>query len=141
MPERTFIGVEGNYNHNEPPPEDLANVRIVPNGPNIRQVYEQTRILLVPSEYESWSRCAIEASTSGIPVIAAPTPGLLESLGEAGIFADQGDTVAWLRNIENLDEPRTYQAASDAVRARAAYHEERSNAELLCLENALYEVR
>ncbi|MFI1769152.1 glycosyltransferase family 4 protein [Streptomyces sp. NPDC020800] len=58
-------------------------------------VYSRSRVMLMPSLYESWGRVAVEAFASGIPVIAHPTPGLVESLGEAGIFAYRDDLNAW----------------------------------------------
>jgi len=137
MPERHFIGVQGAYSLNIPPDEDLENVEIVPNGPDIASVYRRTRLLLVPSHYESWSRCAIEAATSGIPVIASPTPGLLESLAESGVFAECHDVGAWCRAIERLDDENRYAAASSAVQARAAELEQGSQQELEALEEAL----
>jgi glycosyltransferase involved in cell wall biosynthesis len=139
MPERHFIGVRGSYNLNLD--TDLPNVEMVPNSPAIRAVYERTRILVVPSQYESWSRCAIEAACSGIPVIAAPTPGLRESLGEAGLFADWDDVNAWCTLVERLDDPRTYGRCSNAVAERAAELQERSEKELVELESALGQVR
>ncbi|WP_262928542.1 glycosyltransferase family 4 protein [Streptomyces sp. CBMA152] len=47
-------------------------------------VYSRSRVILMPSLYESWGRVAVEAFASGIPVIAHTTPGLVESMGEAG---------------------------------------------------------
>ncbi len=135
-----FIGVRGAYSLNVDPPPDLPNVEIVPNGPGIQQVYARTRLLLVPSFYESYSRSAIEAASSGIPVIAAPTPGLRESLGEAGIFCKPDDVGAWCRAIAELDDDETYERASQAVTARAAELEARSETELDDLEQALMSV-
>lgn len=140
MPKRRFLGVQGAYSLNIAPEPELSNVEIRANGPDIASVYRQTRILLVPSQYESWSRCAIEAATSGIPVIASPTPGLRESLGEAGIFVERDDIAGWCRRIDNLDEDRAYRTASEAVRARAAELEASSEQELEALEEALMRV-
>lgn len=96
-----------------------ANVALLPNQSDARTVYRETRILLMPSGYESWGRVAIEAAHSGIPTIAHPTPGLRESLGEAGIFIDRDDTDAWAAEIKRLDDPKAYLAASRASRRRA----------------------
>ncbi len=84
------------------------------------EVYARTRILLVPSEYESWGRVGVEAFAAGIPVIAHPTPGLTESLGTAGIFANRRDIDAWEQAINGLLKPRAYTAASKKAKARAA---------------------
>ena len=56
----------------------------------------------MPSDYESWGMVGVEAMHSGIPVIAHPTPGLRESLADAGTFIDRGDVDAWEAAIRRL---------------------------------------
>ncbi|MFZ4156354.1 glycosyltransferase [Streptomyces pseudogriseolus] len=73
----------------------------------------------MPSLYESWGRVAIEAFASGIPVIAHPTPGLVESLGDAGIFAYRDDLGAWIHALHALKDPANWTQASLRVRARS----------------------
>ena len=51
---------------------------------------------------ESYGRVAVEAACCGIPTIAHPTPGLVESLGEAGIFVDRNDHARYAAEIERL---------------------------------------
>jgi glycosyltransferase involved in cell wall biosynthesis len=120
MPDRQFLAVRGSYG--EQVLRDLPNVDVIDNVPGAdmpKLVYARTRILLMPSEYESWGRTGIEAYASGIPVIANPTAGLRESLGEAGIFVDRSDVDGWQRAIENLDDAVLYKAASSAARKRS----------------------
>lgn len=100
MPDVQFLGVRGSYGHQET--NDLPNVEVWDNTPHARAIYERTRVLLVPSSYESWGRVAIEAIASGIPVLAHPTPGLTESLGDAGLFADREDLDDWERQLRRL---------------------------------------
>jgi glycosyltransferase involved in cell wall biosynthesis len=122
MPKRKFLGVIGGYGH-QVVREDLPNVEIVPHTPGDRMakdVYARTRILLAPSSYESYGRVAVEAMCSGIPVVAHPTPGLMEALGEAGIFADRDDLDAWEAAVKRLFSPKVYPQASKAAAARAA---------------------
>jgi glycosyltransferase involved in cell wall biosynthesis len=58
--------------------------------------------------------------SSGIPVIAHPTPGLLESCGSAGIFCDRDDTAAWVREIRKLKEEAEWRrSVSDKCLERA----------------------
>lgn len=107
MPERKFLGVMGSYS--EPVNEGQhtnqpGNVTVVPNSPRIMEVYERTRVLIMPSKFESWGRTATEAMCSGIPVICNPTPGLKENCGDAGIYVDRDDIDGWVRAIKMLDK-------------------------------------
>jgi glycosyltransferase involved in cell wall biosynthesis len=119
-PDRRFLAVIGGHGPQEPP--DLPNVTVIEHtdGRRMREdVYARTRLLLMPSVYESWGRVGVEAMSSGIPVIAHPTPGLAESLGEAGVFCDRADLPSWQAAIEDLDDPATYGQASKLATTRA----------------------
>jgi glycosyltransferase involved in cell wall biosynthesis len=118
MPERRFLGVKGSYD--EQIIKDLPNVTIVENTAYIREHYKRTRILLMPSEYESWGRTATEAMASGIPVLHSNTPGLKENVGFSGIPIKRDDIKAWVKRIRELDDPKKYKAASNNSRKRAA---------------------
>lgn len=104
MPDTKFLAVRGAYGHQDIPRDVPDNVTIVDNTPDIRTVYTKTRILLMPSTYESWGRCAIEAAATGIPTIASPTPGLRESLGRSGYFCRTRNPAEWQRAIEIVDQ-------------------------------------
>lgn len=116
MPETEFMGVIGSYGaqHTDYP----SNVTIHPNTPNIQEVYNQTKILIMPSDYESWGMTATEAMQNGIPVIANPTFGLKENLGEDGIFVDRNNIDGWVNEIKRLQGKKEYTAASKAARKR-----------------------
>ena len=133
MPRRKFLGVVGGYGAQIA--RDLPNVEIVPHTPGDRMakdVYARTRVLLAPSSYESYGRVAVEAMCSGIPVVAHPTPGLMESLGEAGIFADRDDLDAWEAAVKRLFSPKAYPAASKAAAERAAELDPKPELDLWC---------
>jgi hypothetical protein len=120
MPDRKFLAVRGGYGEQRPP--DLPNVLVLDHmdGKDMRDaVYARTRILLMPSDYESWGRVGVEAMASGIPVVAHPTEGLLESLSGAGIFADRTDVDVWQEAIERLDDKDAYKDAARAARNRS----------------------
>jgi glycosyltransferase involved in cell wall biosynthesis len=124
MPRTRFLGVTGGYGRQAE--GDLPNVEVLPHTPaqDMRdKVYARTRILLVPSSYESWGRVASEALCSGIPVIAHPTPGLQENLGDAGIYVDWRDVDGYERELRRLARPAAYVKASAAATARAAEHQ------------------
>ncbi|MER7908303.1 glycosyltransferase family 4 protein [Streptomyces sp. NPDC096068] len=120
MPDQRFLAVRGAYGEQILP--DLPNVEIVEHvdGQQMReQVYARTRVLLMPSSYESWGRAGVEALASGIPVVAHPTPGLCESLGEGGIFADRNDLDGYEAVLRKLLAPAEYRLASKRAQARS----------------------
>lgn len=122
MPRTRFLGVTGAYGTQQDM-SGLSNVEVLPHLPHHEmrdKVWTRTRVLLVPSSYESWGRVGTEALCSGIPVIAHPTPGLLESLGDAGIFVDRSDVTGWSRALQTLAMPGPYKAANRRALARAA---------------------
>lgn len=143
MPDRKFIGVVGSYDNPGPMKfnqdqiveilRSLPNVTIIPNSPDILSVYKKTRVLLMPSDYESWGRTATEAMCNGIPVICTPTDGLKENCGNAGIFVGQprfdpepgaasvhiGTLDMWINAIRLLDDPDIYEEKSRTCRVRA----------------------
>lgn len=112
MPQRKFLAVEGGYGEQmilapDAPRKGGAinaggNIAWMAHTPDIRKVFRQTKVLLMPSEYESFGRVGIEAACCGIPTIAHPTPGLKEAFGDAGIFLDRNDIPAWFNEVERL---------------------------------------
>lgn len=119
FPDKQFMGVKGAYGEQVEYEKDLPNVTILENTPDIQEVYKKARIVLMPSSYESWGRVAMEASCSGIPVIAAPTPGLKESLDYAGIFAEHDSIADWVEAIRLLDDKKVYDKYSKLTKKRS----------------------
>ena len=115
MPDKHFIGVKGGYHTQDI--RLLPNIEILPNTGDIREVYKRTRILLMPSLYESWGRTATEAMASGIPVIAHNNFGLIENLGEAGIFCDRSKPWEWVEAIKAIE--KKYKTYSKVASKRA----------------------
>ncbi|MER6975693.1 glycosyltransferase family 4 protein [Streptomyces carpinensis] len=96
----------------------LPNVELV-DRMDPRQLYARTRLLLMPSTRESYGRVGVEAMLSGIPVIAAPLPGIREALGHAAVYVPRDDPARWAAEIRRLDDPAAYTAAADTARAHA----------------------
>lgn len=125
-PHERFLAVRGAYGHQEVPDVVPANVEVIDHTPDVvAEVYARTRVLLVPSHYESWGRVAVEAMASGIPVVASPTPGLLEALtspkvGPCAIFADAGRPDLWHRALDQLADRRRHAHWSDRSAIRSA---------------------
>jgi glycosyltransferase involved in cell wall biosynthesis len=121
MPDVQFLAVRGGYGQQIIPDQVPDNVEVIDNTANMKDdVYARTRILLMPSDYESWGRVGVEAMASGIPVVAHPTRGLKESLGSAGTFVHRDDTAAWVKAIRGLRSPKGWAEASKAAKARVA---------------------
>lgn len=122
MPDVEFLAVEGAHGTQIMPPKDLANIEFVKQSDDMKNnVWSKTRVLLMPSKYESYGMAGVEALASGIPVIATPTPGLLESQGPNGLFADRDDIDRWEYLVRSLlTDPEFYQDASIKACSRSA---------------------
>jgi glycosyltransferase involved in cell wall biosynthesis len=134
LPSHQFIGVRGTGA--QVIPERIpANVTVLEPVDDMREVYRRTRILLMPSVYESYGRVGVEGAVSGIPTIAHPTTGVSEALGDSVLYADRGDVGAWIRCISTLDDPTAYRDWSR--RARAQFDRLEVTHEIDRLEQAL----
>lgn len=125
MPDREFLAVEGGYGEQiitgpGTRTQATGNIEWMAHTPDIREVFRKTKVLLMPSEYESYGRVGVEAACAGIPTIAHPTPGLTEAFGDAGIFIHRDDVEAWQKEIHRLlTDEIYYRKRSDAVLALA----------------------
>jgi len=136
LPEYQFLAVKGDYYHQEK--ERLENVTFKENTPRIQKEYQVTKILVMPSEYESWGRTAIEAAASGIPTVANPTEGLKESLGSSGIFVPLEDKEGWVQAIKQLMEDKDYyKERSQLARERADELEAMFEPQMVALEELM----
>lgn len=118
MPNRKFMGVLPYYGELRVPPAP-SNVKWVPFDDDIRVILKQTRILLMPSFYESFGRIAVESMINGIPVIYSKpsenppyphysTEGVQEWIGDAAIACDREKLTEWVAAIESLDDTEAY---------------------------------
>jgi glycosyltransferase involved in cell wall biosynthesis len=134
LPEIQFLAVLGGYGHQVVPRRIPRNVEIIDHVPASEMdaaVWSRTALLLAPSARESWGMTATEALQRGIPVLAHPTPGLLESLGAAGMFADRRDVREWVRIIRLLyRDGQLYRRRSEAAYFRGRALAEQSRAQL-----------
>lgn len=128
LPEKPFIAVKGRERDQVIPRQLPANVELVEYTPDIRSIYERTRVLLMPSQgygeqhrwtdefsAESYGRVAVEAAVSGIPVIAYPAPGIKEALGDEGLYCAMA-AAEWVERIQQLDDEGCYERVSAAIR-------------------------
>jgi len=130
LPARKFLAVEG---WGTPPAilelirTKLPNVTYWKKQVDMRAVYRQTHILVVPSQWEeSFGRVITEAQISGIPVLASNVGGIPEALGDGGILVDDfRNPEAWAVGLSEVE------ARYDELSLRA-----RSNALRFSVENA-----
>lgn len=118
LPNVEFLGVVGGYGKQDIR-HDLPNVEIMEYSPDIRKAYEKTKLILMPSLYESYGRVGCEAAASGIPAIVADTPGLREALGDAGTYLSPTDVDAWETALRASLTPRKYGALSRVALERS----------------------
>jgi glycosyltransferase involved in cell wall biosynthesis len=139
FPKKKFLAVKGGYD--EQILDQPSNVKVINNTTDILGVYKNTRVLLQPSQYESWGMTATEAMCSGIPVICTPTPGLKENCSYAGVYidkrndsffdkdgnviddSDEYDLTSLIKAIKALDNKEYYRKKSEESRKRSLEHE------------------
>lgn len=121
LPEMEFQGIIGGY-RKQIVQSGLPNLKYVKHTTEIKDVYAQTWVLIMPSQEETWGRTAVEAMSSGIPVVVAPTPGLKECCGEGALYCDRDDLESWVTTLKKLKSDRefyNYRSRLAAERARA----------------------
>jgi glycosyltransferase involved in cell wall biosynthesis len=127
MPERRFLGVLPYYGELRVPPAP-SNVEWIPFQDDIRDVLRRTRILLVPSYYESFGRVAMEAMINGIPVMySKPNPnsvypggsteGITSWIGDSAIPVDREVYDEWATRIRELDDEEVWTEWSTKAKA------------------------
>ena len=79
----------------------VPNVALHRRVSDMREIYRQTRLLLVPSVWEEgFGMVALEAQSCGIPVIASARGGLPEAVGDGGVLVrDYRNVDAWVDAI------------------------------------------
>jgi glycosyltransferase involved in cell wall biosynthesis len=107
LPEYEFLGIMGGY-RKQIVEQGIPNLRYMTHTTEINDIYAQTAILIMPSKEETWGRSAVEAMSSGIPVVVSPTPGLRECCQDAAIYCDRGDVGAWIATIRRLKTDTEY---------------------------------
>jgi len=130
LPKQKFLAVRGGYGWQDIPDDIPSNVEVIDNTTDVvGDVLARTRVLIMPSDYESWGRMGVEALCSGIRVVATPTPGLVESLGDAGVFVNRDDIDGWVAAVKKTATKTAADKAASAMKRRAAEVEELSRAD------------
>ena len=87
----------------------------------MNKLWAETRVLLVPSRYETYGMSAVEAAGHGIPSVHVNTPHVLEGIGDAAYLLDNPQVQSLETGI--LEIERDYDHWVQAARSR---FEERS---------------
>lgn len=125
MPERRFIIVESpaHGTHGSPAfwdeAAELPNVAVWPrvHPDQMRELWEQARILLVPSRYETYGMSAVEAASHGVPSVHVDTPHVREGIGVAAELVNPRRVEDIMAAIERIEAD--YDRYQDRVRFRA----------------------
>lgn len=126
MPDLKFLAIRGSYY--EQLTEDVPNIEYRPRTTDMKAVYRETALLLMPSWKESWGQTAIEAASCGIPTIASTAEGLKEALGPNGVFVERQGcdqevpkevTEKWGAAIRDALTPKRYKELSSQALLRA----------------------
>ena len=89
---------------------------------NFVEVLQFTDVFLLPSEEESFGLAALEAQSSGVPVVASKVGGIPEVVadGETGFLCGVGDVKALSDSVLRLfQDDKLHRCMADAARKRA----------------------
>ena len=109
---------------------DLPNVELHPrvDPKDVYKYFEQTRILLVPSRYETYGMSAIEAAGYGIPCVHVDTPHVREGIGDGAILVPPLNIEETAKGIDQIE--KDYELYSTKARAKAEWLQDRQAKEL-----------
>jgi hypothetical protein len=108
----------------------IPNIELHPRvAPENVDIYlKQTRILLVPSRYETYGMSAIEAAGYGIPSVHVDTPHVREGIGGAAVLIKPLNVMGAQRGINQIE--KYYNKFSENARLKAESLHARQEVEL-----------
>jgi glycosyltransferase involved in cell wall biosynthesis len=118
----------------------LPNVKLLPNQPDLRSVFQTTRLLLMPSRsHEGWGRTATEAQLCGIPVLGSSRGQLGSTIGPGGIALDPDAGISlWLQAFDSIwNDEAHYRVLSCRAKDHAARLIKQKDAAVERFENCL----
>lgn len=108
-------------------------VEVVEDVADIKDIYNQTDIVIVPSKYEGFCLPLVEATYFGIPVVSFQLPPFVELIGNYDLFQNSDDISKWIKSIEKLRDPFYYEQISEYLISRAEAIEAENTEEKLGL--------
>lgn len=106
-PDIEFLGVKGGYGK-QLTDDAIPNLTYILHTDKIKEIYAKTWVQIMPSKAETWGRTAVEAMSSGIPVVVSPTPGLRECCGDAAIYVSRDDPEGWVTTLRSLKDNQEF---------------------------------
>jgi len=106
---------------------ELQNVRFYGRASEgeLRELYRDTDIFVLPSEREGMPLVLLEALAMGLPVVATDIPGTRDVIGHGvnGVLVPPDDAVALRKALLRVaTDPDGYQRMSEAARRRSAQY-------------------
>ena len=104
--------------------EIAGRVQFLESTPTIEKFMSVADLLLLPSEQESFGLVALDAMSSGVPVVASRVGGLPELIaeGQTGFLRPLGNVDAMLEaSLEILQNPYRRRQMGEAARERAIH--------------------
>ncbi len=141
FPMERFLAVKG-WKKPETSEYYPSNLELWDRQYDMKRVYSQTKILLVPSQWEeTFGRIIPEAGINKIPIVASRIGGIPESLGTGGILVDRfNESNAWVSCINQLllDQNRMQRLGLLASRQAKKFDFQKIYCRLLSVFNAVY---
>jgi glycosyltransferase involved in cell wall biosynthesis len=137
FPATPFVGVRGGYGRQIIPARLPANVTVLPPQADPCDIYRRSRIVLMPSDAETFGRVALEAAVSGIPAVVAPTAGLQEAMEYGATYVQADDVAGYAAALTKLASPREYQRARRAAQRRFRAYLAESEGQVLSVDGLL----
>ena len=95
-----------------------------PRVDDLRLLYGDARVLLVPYRTNGRPRVVLEAQANGIPVLATDLPALTEAVGPGGVAVpEDAGPGEWAERLREMLDPARYDALAAAATAHAARDE------------------
>jgi glycosyltransferase involved in cell wall biosynthesis len=87
-------------------PDITVYNHLQPNSAELIDLYQQSDVFVLPTQAEAFGIAAIEASASGLPVIATATGGLVDIVlpGQSGFLIEPDDAASLARHLHFLAE-------------------------------------
>jgi glycosyltransferase involved in cell wall biosynthesis len=103
MPNHKFLAVQGGY-YPQITDAKVRNIKYVGITEDIRKYLAMTKLLIAPSEYDSYGMAQVEALCCNIPVIASDIAGFRESLADSAVYVQRNNIDGWVEAVTNSDQ-------------------------------------